>query len=60
MIDWSNLPFGYMPTHANIRCVYTNGTWGDVTVHTEETITLHMAATCLHYGQKCFEGLKAY
>jgi len=60
MIDWSNLPFGYMPTHANIRCVYTNGTWGDVTVHTEETITLHMAATCLHYGQECFEGLKAY
>ena len=21
---------------------------------------MHMAATCLHYGQECFEGLKAY
>ena len=26
----------------------------------EETIPLHMAATCLHYGQEAFEGLKAY
>lgn len=60
MIDWSNLPFGYMPTNANVRCSYKNGAWGDIEIHTEETITLHMAATCLHYGQECFEGLKAY
>ncbi|MCR4799002.1 MAG: branched chain amino acid aminotransferase, partial [Bacteroidales bacterium] len=25
-----------------------------------ENINMHMAATCLHYGQECFEGLKAY
>lgn len=60
MIDWSNLPFGYMPTNANVRCTYQNGTWGKIEIHTEETVTLHMAATCLHYGQECFEGLKAY
>jgi branched-chain amino acid aminotransferase len=29
-------------------------------VHTEETLTLPMAATCLHYGQEAFEGLKAF
>lgn len=60
MIDWKNLPFGYLPTHANIRCTYKNGTWGEIRVHTEETINLHIAATSLHYGQECFEGLKAY
>ena len=26
----------------------------------EETLNIHMAATCLHYGQEAFEGLKAY
>lgn len=26
----------------------------------EETLHIHMAATCLHYGQEAFEGLKAY
>ena len=24
-----------------------------------EYLNLHMAATCLHYGQEAFEGLKA-
>ncbi len=26
----------------------------------EETFPIHIAATCLHYGQEAFEGLKAY
>ena len=59
-IDWANLPFGYMPTDYNVRCYYRNGKWGEIEVCSEETITLHMASTCLHYGQEAFEGLKAY
>ena len=59
-IDWSNLSFGYMKTDYNVRCYYRNGAWGEIEVCSEETIPMHMAATCLHYGQEAFEGLKAY
>ena len=59
-IDWSNLSFGYMKTDYNVRCYYRNGAWGEIEVCSEETVPLHMAATCLHYGQEAFEGLKAY
>ena len=59
-LDWSNLSFGYMKTDYNVRCYYRNGGWGDVEVSDSENITLHMAATCLHYGQEAFEGLKAF
>ena len=58
--DWENLSFGYMPTDYNVRCYYRDGKWGEIETCSEETINIHMAATCLHYGQEAFEGLKAY
>ena len=59
-IDWSNLSFGYMRTDYNVRCYYRNGQWGEMELCSEETLNIHMAATCLHYGQEAFEGLKAF
>ena len=59
-LDWSNLKFGYIPTNYNVRCYYRNGKWGEIEVSSETTINIHMAATCLHYGQEAFEGLKAH
>ena len=59
-IDWSSLSFGYMKTDYNVRCWYRNGAWGEIEVSSEETLNIHMAATCLHYGQEAFEGLKAF
>lgn len=59
-LDWSNIGFGYRKTNANVRCYYKDGKWGDIEVTDSENITLHMAATCLHYGQEAFEGLKAF
>jgi branched-chain amino acid aminotransferase len=59
-IDWANLSFGYLPADYNVRCYYRNGQWGEIEVSSSETINLHMAATCLHYGQEAFEGLKAF
>ena len=59
-IDWSNLSFGYIKTDYNVRCTYRDGKWGDIEVSDSEHLTLHMAATCLHYGQEIFEGLKAF
>lgn len=59
-LDWSNLKFGYHKTDYNVRCYYRDGKWGELEVSSSEYIPMHMAATCLHYGQECFEGLKAY
>ena len=59
-IDWANLSFGYIPTDYNVRCTYKNGEWGRIEVSSSELIPMHMAATCLHYGQEAFEGLKAF
>lgn len=59
-IDWANLSFGYVPTDYNVRCYYRNGKWGEIEVSSSEQLSIHMAATCLHYGQEAFEGLKAF
>lgn len=58
--DWKNLSFGYMKTDYNVRCYYRNGKWGELEISSSDTINIHMAATCLHYGQEVFEGMKAY
>ncbi|MGM0572957.1 MAG: branched-chain amino acid aminotransferase [Bacteroidota bacterium] len=59
-IDWGNLPFGYYPTDYNVRCYYRNGEWGEIETSSSPLINIHMASTCLHYGQEAFEGMKAY
>lgn len=59
-IDWKNLPFGYFKTDFNIRTYYRDGKWSEMEVTDSEYINMHMAATCLHYGQEAFEGLKAF
>lgn len=58
--DWKNLPFSYQKTDYNVRCFYKNGKWGEIEVSSSEYIVMHMAATCLHYGQEAFEGMKAF
>lgn len=59
-INWADLSFGYMPTDYNVRINYRNGEWGLLEISSSEYINMHMAATCLHYGQEAFEGLKAF
>lgn len=59
-LDWSSLGFGYLPTDYNVRCYYRDGQWGEWEVSSSDMITIPMAATCLHYGQESFEGLKAF
>ena len=59
-INWGGLPFGYMRADYNVRCTYKDGKWGEIEVSDSEFINIHIAATCLHYGQEIFEGLKAF
>ncbi len=58
--DWKNIGFGYSRSDYNVRCWYKNGQWGPLEISDSEHINMHIAATCLHYGQECFEGLKAF
>lgn len=59
-LDWQSLPFGYVQTDYNVRCTFKDGKWGEIETTQSDTINIHMAATCLHYGQEIFEGLKAF
>jgi len=59
-LDWKNLGFNIMKTDYNVRSVFKEGKWSKLEVFTEDTISMHIGATCLHYGQESFEGLKAF
>ncbi|HQJ06662.1 MAG TPA: branched-chain amino acid aminotransferase [Spirochaetota bacterium] len=59
-LDFANLDFSYRKVNANIRYYYRNGKWDGGTLTDEEYFPLHIAATCVHYGQAIFEGLKVY
>lgn len=59
-IDWKNLAFQYLPTNGYVVAEYADGAWSAPELRTEPYIPLHVAASCLHYGQEIFEGLKAF
>jgi len=59
-INWADLSFGYLKTDYNLRSYYKDGKWSDLEVTDSVQINMHIAATCLHYGQESFEGLKAF
>lgn len=59
-IDWDKLSFNYIPTRSHIRYTYKDGKWSQGELLAQHEITLPIAATCFHYGQAIFEGLKAF
>lgn len=59
-LDWGKLGFSYMKTDYRYISVWKNGAWDAGKLTTENTLTISEGSTALHYGQQCFEGLKAY
>jgi len=59
-LDWQHLDFSFRPTAGSIRMDYAGGQWSAPEVLRDTTIPLHIGAQALHYGQACFEGLKAF
>ena len=59
-IDYKELGFGYVKTDYNVRCRYADGAWGVPYVSESEEVSIPIAASCLHYGQEAFEGMKAF
>jgi len=59
-LDWKHLGFGYRKTDYNVRTYFRDGKWGEMEISSSENVNIHISATCLHYGQESFEGMKAY
>ncbi len=59
-LDWKNLGFKYMATACHIEYVWRDGEWDSGAIVKEPYLKMHIAASCLHYGQEAFEGMKAF
>lgn len=59
-IDWNTLGFSYMKTDLRYISRWKDGKWDDGQLVEDNKLTISEASTGLHYGQQCFEGLKAY
>ncbi len=59
-IEWENLGFAYRDTGAYVTAAYRDGAWEAIKTEHNPYFNIHVAATALHYGQSCFEGLKAF
>jgi branched-chain amino acid aminotransferase len=59
-IDWAKLGFGFTDVNCHVRYVWKDGSWGQAEFVKDPYITMHIGASCLHYGQECFEGMKAF
>ena len=59
-LDWNNLGFDYIKTDLRYISYYKDGQWDEGALIEDNVLKVDEAATALHYGQQCFEGLKAY
>ena len=60
LLDWKNLGFSYIKTDYRFITRWKDGKWDNGELTTDSTLHIHEGSTALHYGQQCFEGLKAY
>jgi branched-chain amino acid aminotransferase len=59
-LDWANMGFAYRQLPYRFQAEWKDGEWTEGGLSEEPTITIEEGATGLHYGQQCFEGLKAH
>jgi branched-chain amino acid aminotransferase len=59
-IDWNNLGFDIIKTKSYIKYTWRNGEWSDAELVNHSSVQVDLYSSALHYGQACFEGLKAF
>ncbi|WP_455925508.1 branched-chain amino acid aminotransferase [Pseudomonas putida] len=59
-INWDNLGFDYIKTDLRFLSVWRDGAWQEGTLTEDNVLHIAEGSTAIHYGQQCFEGLKAY
>jgi branched-chain amino acid aminotransferase len=52
--------FKYVKTSFNYVSYYKDGAWDEGSLNEYDMLNISIMSTALHYGQQCFEGLKAY
>lgn len=58
-LDWKNIGFKYRKTDFRYIAYWKDGKWNEGKLIEDNMITISEGSTALHYGQECFEGLKA-
>lgn len=59
-LDWNNLGFDYIKTPFRYISYWKDGEWSKGELTEDNMLHISEGSTALHYGQQCFEGLKAY
>ncbi|KAL2912051.1 hypothetical protein HK105_208480 [Polyrhizophydium stewartii] len=59
-IDWDKLGFDIVRTRSYAEYTWRDGAWDAGVLVPSGPLSLDVWATSLHYGQACFEGLKAF
>ncbi len=59
-IEWDKLGFDLIQTNSFIEYIWRPETGWDAGRLRQGNLELPVSATALHYGQACFEGLKAF
>ena len=59
-LEWGKLSFSYTKTNKMYVSYFKDGKWDEGKLVSEDTLVISASSTALHYGQQCFEGLKAY
>ena len=59
-IDFDNLDFGSVFTDHMFICSFKNGEWTNPEIKPYQPISISPSARVFHYGQACFEGMKAF
>ena len=59
-INWDKLGFDYIKTDLRYLSHWRDGAWQKGTLTEDNVLHISEGSTALHYGQQCFEGLKAY
>jgi len=59
-LNWGQLGFSYIKTDFRYISQWQDGKWDQGKLTEDNTLTISEGSTALHYGQQCFEGLKAY
>jgi len=59
-IDWDNIGFKIHKVNGHAHATWSDGKWSNVEFRQDEMLSIHGFASCLNYGQQCFEGLKAF
>jgi branched-chain amino acid aminotransferase len=59
-LDWNNLGFSYRKTDFRYISHWRDDEWQKGYLTEDNLLHISEGSTALHYGQQCFEGIKAY